>query len=296
MLKPWSCSNVENSPATPSIKSASRAVSSLVSAMGKMSTSIDRRCGGQLRLVVRTEDGLRANDDDLGLPDDLAGRADRVLKLVAPHQPATSRTSRRCSSGSRPDMGETSRISIESRSRPVKTRAGRAGRRGRPDAASGRDSARAAGPSSVAQAVKVALDRRPPLLEALAVQERREPPVQLPRAAFRASQLGHDGTTYDLESKAHAGQQPVELIIADVDLAREEAADARLAHAAEPGQVGRVVASRASPRAARRSDSSSLDPGSRAIKPAGGSRPQVGSNNHWNDVVCGHERLRHPGC
>ncbi len=32
----------------------------------------------------------------------------------------------------------------------------------------------------VAETVEVVLDRRPPLLEAFAVQERREPPVQLP--------------------------------------------------------------------------------------------------------------------
>lgn len=37
-------------------------------------------------------------DDDLGLLDDLTGRADRVLKLISPHQPASCKTSRRWSS------------------------------------------------------------------------------------------------------------------------------------------------------------------------------------------------------
>src|SRR5450631_3947894 len=41
MLKPWSASNGENSPATPSIRSARRAVSALSSAIGRMSTSTD---------------------------------------------------------------------------------------------------------------------------------------------------------------------------------------------------------------------------------------------------------------
>jgi hypothetical protein len=41
MLKPWSSSNHENSPATPSMRSASRAVSSLLSAIVRMSTSMD---------------------------------------------------------------------------------------------------------------------------------------------------------------------------------------------------------------------------------------------------------------
>lgn len=89
----------------------------------------------------------------------------------------------------------------------------------------------------IAEAIQVSLDRRPPLLEAQVIQEGREPPVQLPRAAFGASQLGDDGASYDLEAEAHARQETVELVVADVDLAGEEAADARLTHTAESGQI-----------------------------------------------------------
>ena len=195
--------------------------------------------GGELRLVVGAEDRLRADHDHLGLLDDLAGRADRVLQLVAPHQPASFRTSRRCSSGSRPDMGETSRISIESRSRPVRTRC-RPGRSPRSTSCRQRSRFRSCGwpVTRSLETVEVALDRRPPVLEALAVEERREPPVQLPGSAFRASQLGDDRASYDLEPEAHARQEPVELVVAEVDATREEAADARLADTAEPGQLG----------------------------------------------------------
>lgn len=84
--------------------------------------------GGRIReagLVVGAEDRLRSNDDHLRVTDDLARRADRVLQLVAAHQPArlrSRRTSSRSTSGNKPPIGETSRISIESRSRPVITR------------------------------------------------------------------------------------------------------------------------------------------------------------------------------
>ena len=49
-------------------------------------------CGRQLVLAEGTEDGLRADDDYFPPPDDLAGSADRVLKLIASHQFAPWRT------------------------------------------------------------------------------------------------------------------------------------------------------------------------------------------------------------
>jgi hypothetical protein len=49
-------------------------------------------CGRQLVLTEGTEDGLRADDDYFPPSDDLAGSADRVLKLVASHQLASWRT------------------------------------------------------------------------------------------------------------------------------------------------------------------------------------------------------------
>jgi hypothetical protein len=45
------------------------------------------RVGWQLVLAEGAEDGLGADDDHLGLADDLARGADRVLKLVASHRP-----------------------------------------------------------------------------------------------------------------------------------------------------------------------------------------------------------------
>src|ERR1700761_7376936 len=66
--------------------------------------------------------GLGADDDHLVPAYDLAYGADRVLKLVASHQRASRSAACRSSWGSSPPMGDTSRISMESRSRPVRTR------------------------------------------------------------------------------------------------------------------------------------------------------------------------------
>jgi len=85
---------------------------------------LDRHRGGgrEVLLSERSKDRLRPDDDHLWAPDDHAGRADRVLQLVAPHQRARVSTSVRSSCESRPLIGDTSRISIDSRSRPVITR------------------------------------------------------------------------------------------------------------------------------------------------------------------------------
>lgn len=75
-----------------------------------------RRLRRKLILGVGAEDRLRADDDHLRTPNDLAGRTDGVLKLVSSHQPtiaSSSRTSRRSRLDSSPPIGETSRISIE---------------------------------------------------------------------------------------------------------------------------------------------------------------------------------------
>ena len=45
------------------------------------------RVSGELVLEEGAEDGLGADDDHLGLADDLARGADRLLKLVASHRP-----------------------------------------------------------------------------------------------------------------------------------------------------------------------------------------------------------------
>ena len=61
--------------------------------------------------------------------------------------------------------------------------------------------------------------------------------MEAPRPAFRAVELRDDGPPDYLEAVAHAGQQPVELLVAQVGLARQELADAGLADPAEAGQV-----------------------------------------------------------
>jgi hypothetical protein len=56
----------------------------------------------------------------------------------------------------------------------------------------------------------------------------RELSVQSPGASLGAGQLGDDGPPDNFELISHAGQQPVELLVAQVDLAGQEQADARL--------------------------------------------------------------------
>lgn len=46
-----------------------------------MSTSTDIVAARQLRLVIRIEDGLRADDDDLGLMNNPAGRGASARQL-----------------------------------------------------------------------------------------------------------------------------------------------------------------------------------------------------------------------
>ncbi len=61
--------------------------------------------------------------------------------------------------------------------------------------------------------------------------------VQAPRAPFGTCQVGSDWLAGDFESVAHARQQSVELLVAEVDLVGEELADARLVYATEPRQL-----------------------------------------------------------
>ena len=82
--------------------------------------------------------------------------------------------------------------------------------------------------------LQVVFDGWPPLIEALAVEPRREATVKLPRPALGSGQLRHDWAPHDFQAETHARQQSVELLVAEVDLAGEELADARLTHPAEP--------------------------------------------------------------
>jgi hypothetical protein len=62
--------------------------------------------------------------------------------------------------------------------------------------------------------------------------------VEPPRPPLGAGELGDHGPPSDFEAVAHAGQQPVELVVAKLDRAGQELADAGLADTAETGQLG----------------------------------------------------------
>ncbi len=76
----------------------------------------------QLVLVECAQNRLRSDHDHLAMADDLTRRADGVLQLIAAHYRTIANTWTRSDSGSRPRIGDTSRISMQSRSRPVSTR------------------------------------------------------------------------------------------------------------------------------------------------------------------------------
>ena len=87
-------------------------------------------------------------------------------------------------------------------------------------------------------AIEVAHHRGPPVLEALAREQRRQMPMQLPGPSLRTSQLRDDRSANDLELEAHAREQPIELVVTEINLSGEETTDARLTHAAGSRQTG----------------------------------------------------------
>ena len=66
----------------------------------------------------------------------------------------------------------------------------------------------------------------------------RKLPVHAPGALLGTREVCVYGLAIDFESVAHARQQPVELLVAQINLAREELTDARLAYATEARQIG----------------------------------------------------------
>ena len=88
-----------------------------------------------------------------------------------------------------------------------------------------------------AQPGQVALDPRAPPHQGVPGQVRRQPPVQHPRAALRTGQLHRHRPTDHLQPVAHTRQQPVQLLIAELDPSRQELADARLMDPTEPRQL-----------------------------------------------------------
>src|ERR1022692_3367717 len=87
------------------------------------------------------------------------------------------------------------------------------------------------------ESLQVALNRRTPLLKTRPRQVRRQPTMQPPRAPLGAGEVGEHRSPDHFEPIPHARQQPVELLVAQVDPPGEELADARLPHPTEPRQL-----------------------------------------------------------
>ena len=90
---------------------------------------------------------------------------------------------------------------------------------------------------AAAQPLKIALDDRAPLLQTVRGQPNREPTVKSPGPPLGAGEFRDHGAPGHLEAVAHAGQQPVELVVAEFDCARQELADTGLMDTAETGQL-----------------------------------------------------------
>src|SRR5487761_805731 len=87
------------------------------------------------------------------------------------------------------------------------------------------------------ESLQVALNRRTPLPKARPRQVRRQLTVQPPRAPLGAGEVGERWSPVSFEPIPHARQQPVELLVAQVDLPGEELALARLPHPTETRQL-----------------------------------------------------------
>src|ERR1700761_2626860 len=88
MLNPWSSSNGGELPGD-ALDEIGEALGLGVVVGDGEDVDLDGhgRVSGELVLAEGAEDGLGADNDHLGLADDLARGADRVLKLVASHRP-----------------------------------------------------------------------------------------------------------------------------------------------------------------------------------------------------------------
>jgi hypothetical protein len=70
---------------------------------------------------------------------------------------------------------------------------------------------------AAAEPLEVALDDRAPLLQAFRGQANGEPAVEPLGPPLGAGELGDRGSSDHFEAVAHAGQQPVELVVAQFD-------------------------------------------------------------------------------
>ena len=91
---------------------------------------------------------------------------------------------------------------------------------------------------AAAEPLEVALDDGAPLLQGGRGEADGESAVEPPGSPLGAGELRDHGPPGHFEAVAHAGQQPVELVIAQLDLAGQELADAGLANAAKARQRG----------------------------------------------------------
>lgn len=156
-----------------------------------------------------------------------------MFQLVAANQPSrvnSRSTSTRSWSGSRPLNGETSRISMTVDPDPSSHGGDRRRRHLGSDLSSAGRCPVDAARDAAADLLQVSEEPRPPVHEGLPGEVAGESPMRHPRPPLRVRQIGLNRAPHDLQSEPHPGQQPVELVIAEVDLAGDELADARLAH------------------------------------------------------------------
>ena len=91
---------------------------------------------------------------------------------------------------------------------------------------------------ATAEPPEVALDDGPPLLQAGRGEADGESAVEPPGPPLGTGEPGNHWPPGHLEAVSHAAQQPVELVVAQLDCAGQELADAGLADTAEAGQLG----------------------------------------------------------
>ena len=87
------------------------------------------------------------------------------------------------------------------------------------------------------ETLQVALNSRTPPLKAQPCQVSRQLAVQPPRAPLGAAEFGSHLSPDNFKPITQARQQPVELLVTQVDLSGEELADARLPHPAKARQL-----------------------------------------------------------
>jgi hypothetical protein len=173
MLKPWSASNEESSPATPSMMSARRAVSSLLSAIGRMTISADMVASAgswSSRKVPRME--WEPTTITAGVP--MIWQAVRIWEQAAHGRHLAHLDG--VAVEAREDAVQAEYVTVIHQQVPAVQVA----------------AVRLAG-NAAAKMLKVALDGRAPFLEAGRGQADGEPAVEPPGPPLGAVEVRHDG-------------------------------------------------------------------------------------------------------